>query len=146
MEKSAGAVIFRRENNENYYLLLYYPSLTHRSEKDYWDLPKGHIEVGEDEIQTVRREVTEETGLKNIRIIGGFEETIKYFFKYNGKTISKTVVFYLAETKTKEVNISGEHMAFKWLAFREALEHLAHKNAKNILKKADNFLNTKNNH
>ena len=143
VEKSAGAVIYRKENNENCYLLLYYPSLTHRSEKDYWDLPKGHMEAGEDEIQTVKREVREETGLKDIKIVSGFKETIKYFFKYEGKTVFKTVVFYLAETKTKEINISGEHIAFEWLNFEKALKHLAYKNAKEIIKKANDYLSKK---
>ena len=39
-EKSAGAVIFRREDSKIYYLLLHYTAR-------HWDLSKGHIEEGE---------------------------------------------------------------------------------------------------
>ena len=83
IEKSAGAIIFRKENNNFFYLLLHYPSSA-KAPKEYWDFPKGHIEKGEDEIKTVKREVEEETGLKDIKIIEGFREWIKYFFKFEG--------------------------------------------------------------
>jgi len=141
VEKSVGAVVFRREDNKIYYLLLHYPSIFHRAKRNYWDFPKGHIERGEEPEVTVKREVKEETGLKDIKFIEGFKETIKYFFKFEGKNILKFVTFLLAETKEKEVKISWEHIGFKWLLYEEAIEHLSFKNAKEILKKANDFLN-----
>ena len=152
LEKSAGAIIFRKprsrtfgslrgkENNKIYYLLLHYPSASHRAEKDYWDFPKGHVEKGEKEIDTVKREVFEETDLKDIKFIEGFKEWIKYFFKFKGKTVFKIVTFYLIETRSEKVKISGEHIGYKWLPYEEAIEKLTFKNAKEILRKADAFL------
>ena len=139
VEKSAGAVIFRSENSEVQYLLLHYPSGA-KSKKNYWDFPKGHVERGETETETVTREVEEETGLKDISIVSGFRETIKYFFRAENKTIFKTVVFYLAKTKTKEIKISFEHEGYQWLPYEGALAQLSFKNAKNILKKARSVL------
>jgi len=145
-EKSAGAVVFRRENNQIYYLLLHYQS-------GHWDFPKGHIEAGEDDIATVKRETKEETGISDIRIIGGFREMIKYFFRVNYHLKKedklkvpwtfKMVVFYLAETKIKEVKISEEHTGFMWLPYEESLKRLTYKNAKEILKKANGYLVSK---
>jgi bis(5'-nucleosidyl)-tetraphosphatase len=140
VEKSAGVVIFREENNKPLFLLLHYPSISHRANKNYWDFPKGHIEKEEKEEQTAKREAEEETGLKDIRTVKGFKELIKYFFRFQGKNILKFVTFYLAKTKTKEVKISGEHIGYKWLPYEEALEQLTHKNAKEILQKANDFL------
>lgn len=154
IEKSAGAIIFRRENNKILFLLLHYPSSPTRAQRgaeknecsatkatrEYWDLPKGHIEKGEKELDTVRREVEEETGLRDIEFVEGFKEWIKYFFKFQGKNIMKFVTFYLAEAKTKDVKISEEHLGFKWLPYEKALEKLTFKNAKDILQKANNFL------
>ena len=152
IEKSAGAIIFYR-NKKTEYLLLHYPfgsrtKKPHSREtslrgRDYWDFPKGHIEENEEETDTVIREVEEETGLDDIKIIEGFKESIKYFFKSEGKTIFITVVFYLAEVKTKEVKISGEHIGYEWLPYEEALGQLNFKNAKEILEQANDFL-TKN--
>jgi len=143
VERSAGAIIFKKEDSNNLFLLLHYPSASHRATEEYWDLPKGHIEKWEKIKETVKREVEEETGLKDIEIFPGFKETIKYFFKWEGKNIMKFVTFYLIETKTKEIKISGEHIGFKWLPYEEALEQLTFKNAKEILKKANNFLSKK---
>ena len=141
-ETSAGAVVFRRENSKIYYLLLHY-------EAGHWDFPKGHIEKDEKEEDTVKREVTEETGIEDIKIIEGFKEWIKYFYrktydlnedeKKKASWIFKIVTFYLAETKTKEVKISFEHIDYKWLPYEQAFGQLTFKNAKEILKKAHHY-------
>ena len=142
VEHSAGAIIFRKEEGKNFYLLLHYPSSS-KAKKDYWDLPKGHPKKGERESEVIKREVEEETGLKDIKFIEGFKEEIKYFFKFQGQTIFKTVIFYLAETYTKEIRISEEHIGFQWLTFKEAKEQLTFKNAREIIQKADDFLSGK---
>jgi 8-oxo-dGTP pyrophosphatase MutT (NUDIX family) len=132
LERSAGAIIFQK-NKETEYLLLHYQS-------GHWDFPKGNIEKGEKEEETVKREIKEETGIEDIEFSPDFREVIKYFYKLKGKTIFKTVVFYLAKTKTKEVKISWEHIGYKWLPYQQALGQLTFKNAKEILKKANQFL------
>lgn len=133
IEKSAGAVIFRKQGGKIYYLLLHYRAR-------HWDLPKGHIEKGEKPKEAARREIKEETRIEDIKFISGFKETIKYFYKRYGKSFFKIVVFFLAETKAKKVKISYEHKSFKWLPYENALEQLTFQNAKDVLKKADDFL------
>lgn len=133
LEKSAGAVIFRKEKGKIYYLLLHY-------EARHWDLPKGHIEKGEKPEEAAKREVEEETGIKDIEFTSGFKETIKYFYKRDGRNFFKIVVFFLAETKVKKIKISYEHSGFKWLPYEEAIKQLTFKNAKEILRKANDFI------
>ena len=145
-EKSAGAMVFRKEGNKIYYLLLHYKA-------GHWEFPKGHIEKNESEEDTVKREIAEETGIGDVEIIKGFKEYIKYFFRRSyglkGKArkkaplVFKIVVFYLAKTKIKKVKISFEHQGFKWLPYEQALEQLTFKKAKDILKKADEFIISK---
>jgi 8-oxo-dGTP pyrophosphatase MutT (NUDIX family) len=130
-EKSAGAIIFRREDGKVKYLLL------QRNPK-YWDLPKGNIEKGEKEEETVKREVKEETGLKEIKIVPGFKEKEHYFYRLKGELVSKDVIFFLAESNTDEVNISKEHEGYEWLEFDGAIKKVK---SKKTLEKADNFLN-----
>jgi len=142
MEKSTGAVIFRREGGITKYLLLHYPSGS-RTAESYWDFSKGHIEKGETEGRAMRREVFEETGIRDLELVPKFRETIKYFFKFEGKIIFKIAVFYLGETKEEKIKISGEHMDYKWLEYEDALKELTFDNAKEILKKANECLNSK---
>ena len=143
LEKSAGAVIFRKEGNKTYYLPLHYPRGA-RKPKPYWDFPKGHIEKGEKELDTVKREVREETGLEDIGFVGNFKERIEYFFRQEEKNILKLVTFYLAETKEKDVKISSEHAGFKWLSYEKALKKLTFQNAQKILQKAKDFIPAEN--
>jgi len=131
-EHSAGAVVFRQDK-EIMYLLLHY-------ESKHWDFPKGNIEENEAEQDTVKREIEEETGIKDVKIINGFKEKIQYFFKFETQVIDKTVVFYVAETETEHIKLSFEHIDSIWLAYDDALDKLTFKNAKEILKKANKFI------
>lgn len=133
IEKSAGAVVFRRENNKRKYLLIRYAW-------GHWEFPRGLIKKGENLKETAKREIEEETGIKKIKFIPGFKEWIKFFFRLKGKTIMKIATFLLAETRTKEVRLSFEHKDYAWLEYDEALEKLTFKNSKEILKKANAFL------
>jgi len=134
-EHSAGAVVFRREKDQIYFLLLQY-----NVKKEYWSFVKGAIEKSETQEQTVLRETQEETGIKDLQLIPGFSERISWFYKRDGKIIFKDSVFYLGETKKKLVHLSKEHIGFKWLPYKEACENLTFKNARNVLEKANTFL------
>ena len=138
--------MYRLENGTPHYLLLHYPS-------GHWEFPKGHIEGKESEEETVVREIKEETGIEDLRIIPGFKKYIKYFFRQYKESVSeadrragkttwifKLVAFFVAETKTKDVKISSEHTGFLWLPIKEAIEKTTFKNSKKLLKEASDFI------
>lgn len=128
-ERSAGAVIFRRNEGRVRYLLLHYPA-------GHWDFVKGNIEKGESEVETVRRETEEETGISRIKIFEGFREEISYKYRRDNELIHKEVVFYLAETDEEEVSLPYEHTGFKWLSYEDAMKTLTYENAREVLRKA----------
>ena len=134
-QKSAGVVIFRKEQDNIDYLVLHY-------EVGHWDFVKGKIEYGENEKQTIIREAEEETKIKDLEFINGFNKSIEYYFKWEGKTVFKTVNFLLAETKTKNIILSHEHVDYRWLNYEQALQQLTYDNAKQVLKKAKTALNS----
>ena len=137
-EKSIGAIVFHREAHETRFLLLHY-SLGH------WDFPKGHVEENETDMQTLWRELEEETGLsqKTSKIIPGFLERITYFYKKESEAVFKEVLFYLMEAETEQVRLSPEHNDFLWLAIEPAIKKLTFPNAKQTLQKAQSFLKQK---
>ena len=58
-----------------------------------WDLPKGKVEKKENISQTALREVTEETGIKNLSITKPLEKTY-HIFKRNKKYFLKTTYWF----------------------------------------------------
>ncbi len=132
-ETSAGIVLFRKENSKNLFLLLHYPS-------GHWDFVKGKMEKGESTHETAIREAKEETGITDITFLENFEEWIKYDFQYQGEIVHKKVVFFLAETKTKEVTISHEHLDYTWVDYNTSMEKTTFDNAKTVLTRAQMLL------
>ncbi len=132
-ERSAGVVIFRKSGKGIVFLLLNYPT-------GHWDFVKGKIETAESTKKTAVRETEEETGITDLEFKDGFEEKIEYNFQYDGNLIHKQVIFFLAETKTSEVNVSFEHTDYIWLDYEKALKKITYQNAKSVLSKAQNLL------
>lgn len=132
---SSGAILFRKENEQIYYLLL-----KHTLKEEYWAFPKGEIEKKESEVEAAKRETEEETGISKITIIPKFKEYLEWFYRMNNELIHKRTVFFLAETNQKEIKISKEHEEAQWLIYEEAMQKLTHKNHKELLKKANEFV------
>ena len=122
-EKSCGCMII--EGNK--------VLLVHQ-ESGFWSFPKGHVEEGETEIQTAKREVKEETNL-DVEIE---DETKRYEIEYfSRKRKDKKVVFFVAKkVGGQETPLEGEIQQIKWVNFAEAFGTLTHENTKEILKQA----------
>ena len=132
-ETSAGIIIFRKENSKNLFLLLRYPS-------GHWDFVKGKMEKDESTHETAVRETKEETGIEDVSFLENFEEWIEYNFQYQGELVQKKVVFFLAETKTKEIEISHEHLDYIWMDYNTAMEKTTFDNARTVLTRAQTLL------
>jgi len=131
-ETSAGVVLFFRGDRILYLLLKY--------RWGHWGFIKGHIEPGEDEIETIKRETKEETGITDIKFIPGFREKIEYTYTMHGEKRHKTVYYRLAETTQINVKLSHEHVAYAWLPYEEAIKRITYDNDRNVLRKAHEYL------
>ena len=129
-ERSAGFVVFKRTKEGTLFLLI------RSSEHSYWGFPKGLIDPGEDELTAAKRELEEETGLADIRLVSDFRVLNHYVYTREGKRISKTVTFFLAEVLGGEVRLSHEHTDFLWASYEEALELIPYENLRDVLARA----------
>ncbi len=134
-EISAGVIVYYKTDGKIEYLCLHY-------ESGHWDFPKGHVEQNEKLEETALRETKEETNL-DVELNPGFKKSLSYFYRRDNLLISKTVYFFLGQAHNKKVKISSEHIGFKWLTYEDALDLLTFDNAKEILKKAHEFLTQK---
>ncbi|MBI4100189.1 NUDIX domain-containing protein [Candidatus Microgenomates bacterium] len=96
-ETSAGGVVFKKNDKEVSFLLL-------KDQNDSWTFPKGLIESGEDSRDAAQREVSEETGIQQLVFFKELEP-IKYWYRWEGDLIHKTVHYYLFETKGEETPV-----------------------------------------
>ncbi len=145
-EISVGAVVFREvAPGKREYLLLQYPS-------GHFDFAKGHVEEGETEMMTLRRETEEETGLTNLQILER-RMSIRYFYIAKGNEavkrkeidrglwIFKEVHFYPVEVNLSQtVRLSHEHTDFVWLPYEEAVARATFENAKNLIVQTEEML------
>lgn len=109
--KACGVILFRREP-ELSFLLMKHP--------DRWDLPKGHVDEGETELDCALREMEEETGLPReaVRIDESFRFSEMYYpiyDRYPGEKIEKTLVIFLGWLDTDLPIALTEHAGHEWL-------------------------------
>ncbi|MFX0073098.1 MAG: NUDIX domain-containing protein [Candidatus Hermodarchaeota archaeon] len=118
---SAGGIV--KNDNSNDIILF-------KNERLTWSFPKGHIESGEDPLLAARREIYEETGLINLKLItylGSFTR-IKgksYIKKYGTK--EKTIFLYLFKTNDKQLNpIDPKIKEALWVEKEQVAKYLTH--------------------
>jgi 8-oxo-dGTP pyrophosphatase MutT (NUDIX family) len=129
-ETSAGGVVFRIEKGTPRYLII-------RDGYRNWGFPKGHVEEGEVPDAAAVREVGEETGLRELIVVGPIE-TIDWSFRFRGDAIHKVCHFFLMEsTRTRTSPQRAEGItACRWTTFEEAERLLSYKNAREVLRRA----------
>lgn len=130
-EKSCGVVVYKIENGIQLYLSI-------KSKRDgHWGFAKGHVEQGETELETARREVLEETNIK-VNILEGFRVTKEYAPNEN---IHKMVVFFIGNSENYTVKIQEEEVEdFKISTYKDIYQLLTYESDKDVLKKANEYL------
>ncbi|MCL2144959.1 MAG: NUDIX domain-containing protein [Endomicrobia bacterium] len=135
-EYSYGAVIYKIDNNGPLFLLI----KSKRSGR--WGFPKGHIEEGETGIETAKREIFEETGIKDIKFIDGFTEEDVYIIdgtqpETAGRIAEKHSVYFLAEALSEPVNYDKEEISeLRWANFEDTQKLLYFLKQKKTAKQA----------
>lgn len=129
-EKSCGAIIYKIENNEMFFLVT-------KHIKGHYGFAKGHIEGNETEIQTALREIKEETNL-DVIIDDNFRELNTYC---PATGIIKDVIFFIAKPISSEIIPQpGEVEKIEWLKFDDAYKIVTYENDRHILKNAKEYL------
>ena len=103
---SCGVIPIRTRDGVREYLLV-----QHRA--GHWSFPKGHPEGDETPLETARRELAEETGLKDAELTEtpAFDE--RYIFtKRSGKVVEKSVTYYVGRIAARAaVRLQAEEVS-----------------------------------
>jgi len=95
--------------------------------KNFWQMPQGGVDEGEDFLKAAFRELEEETSIKNVELVKELDGTITYELpdrllgliwkgKYRGQKQKWFLMRFLGEDK--EINIKTKHPEFlewKWV-------------------------------
>ena len=99
--------------------------------KDYWQMPQGGVDEGEDFLSAAFRELEEETSIKNVKLIKEIDEMISYELpknllgiiwkgKFRGQKQKWFLMRYLG--KDEDINIktkNPEFLDWKWIEIEE---------------------------
>ena len=93
---------------------------------NYWEDVGGRLKQSEIPEDGLRREIKEETGLSEIKIVKPL--TIFHTFRNGIRKAENELIgiAYWCKTKATEVKISDEHTEFKWLPVEEAIKLTEH--------------------
>lgn len=133
-DQSFGIVPVYQNGKETHVFIL-------RHLSGYWGFPKGHPNPGETPLETAKRELFEETQLNVDQVLSDKMLQESYSFRIDGKTIHKTVSYFIASvTSTHTVIDSKEAREGKWVDINEAPMHLTFKEAQRICRESCQIL------
>ncbi len=120
-EPTAGGVIYRRPVKDPSKIEI----LLLQDSKGRWTIPKGHIEEGETARQTAQREITEETGLKKMKV-GSWLGKINFRYRRGDSLVLMTTEIFLVEALGQTEDIKPEKWmnGLTWLSAKEALDKI----------------------
>lgn len=128
-EPTAGGIIFRRnpKTKEVEILLI-------QDAKNRWTIPKGHIEEGETAKETAQREIQEETGLKEMKVLSWLGK-INFRYRRGSSLVLMTTEIFLVQGQGKTDKLKPEDWmnGIKWFPANDALDKIEYEDIGKII-------------
>jgi len=116
--------------------------------EDRWDLPKGHVDPGETEIECALRETEEETGIsrEKIRLDSKFRyvqqyevQSARYGNKTHGPFLKTLIIFLGYVDREYEIHVT-EHVGARWFRWNPPLKPIQARTIDPVLLSVQNYL------
>ena len=88
---------------------------------NFWQMPQGGIDVGEEPLEAAFRELKEETGFTPHKMF--VADHVSSFYESHFDRINLVPVFGI-EVRSQNVVLSEEHCEYEWLEFEKAYSRL----------------------
>lgn len=117
-ETTSGGIVFRRNAKTNQVEVLLI-----QDAKNRWTIPKGHVEPGEEPRGTAEREIREETGLKNMKVLNWLGK-VNFRYRRNQTLVLMTMHIYLVQGLGDTDTLKPEDWLndIRWLPANEAVD------------------------
>lgn len=118
-EPTAGGIVYRRNKTGAIEILLI------QDAKDRWTIPKGHIEEGESAKETAAREIGEETGLQEMKVLNWLGK-INFRYRRQQSLVLMTTEIFLVKALGDTDALQPEDWmnGIKWFPANEALDKI----------------------
>ncbi len=138
-EPTAGGIVFRRSKKGELEILLIADS------KKRWTIPKGHIEEGETPRQTAKREIQEETGLKNMDMLDWLGK-INFRYRRADTLVLMTTEIFLVEAQGDTDKIVPQEWmtGIQWFPTNQALDKIEYEDIGKLILLGLNKLRKRN--
>jgi len=102
--------------------------------KNFWQMPQGGVDEGEDFLQAAYRELEEETSIKNVKLIKELDGTITYELpdrllgiiwkgRYRGQKQKWFLMKFVGDEKEIDIKTKNpEFLDWKWVALNQITE------------------------
>jgi ADP-ribose pyrophosphatase YjhB (NUDIX family) len=121
-ETTSGGVIFRHnpKGGELEILLI-------KDAKSRWTIPKGHVEEGEEPKDTAEREIREETGLQEMKVMDWLGK-VNFRYRRNHTLVLMTMHIYLVKGLGNTDRLHPEDWLsdIQWLPATQAVDSIAY--------------------
>lgn len=116
-----------------------------RHAKGHWGFPKGHMEGSEGEKEAALRELAEETGVTDVKLIDDVSFSEQYTFEQGDAQVQKTNHYFLGvvgiKVSTTNSDFKNEIVDCVWLPYVEAKQRITFDESRRLLDKAWEYLN-----
>lgn len=130
-ETSAGGLVYRNDHGVRYFALIL-------DAYNKWTFPKGHVDSVESLEITAAREISEEIGITNLKLIAPLGDAELKVHRAGEASFRKLVHYYLFTTNETALHVPqvAELQDAKWFTTEEAKEHLTYSQNKEMFAKA----------
>lgn len=127
-EPTAGGIVFRKNDKGQVEILLI------QDAKNRWTIPKGHIEEGETAKETAEREIKEETGLQELKVLNWLGK-INFRYRRQQSLVLMTTEIFLVQGlgNTNKLKPEDWMNGIKWFSANEALDKIEYEDIGKII-------------
>jgi ADP-ribose pyrophosphatase YjhB (NUDIX family) len=128
-EPTSGGIVFRRHPKTNDVEILLI-----QDAKNRWTIPKGHIEEGESARETAEREIKEETGLKQMKVLSWLGK-INFRYRRASSLVLMTTEIFLVHALGDTDKLKPEDWmnGIQWFSAAEALDKIEYEDIGKII-------------
>ena len=128
-EPTAGGIVFRyAKDSKDVEILLI------QDAKNRWTIPKGHIEEGESSKETAEREIREETGLQEMKVLNWLGK-INFRYRRQQSLVLMTTEIFLVKALGDTNDLKPEEWmnGIQWFPATEALDKIEYEDIGKII-------------